>query len=443
MMNRTSRREQLLDKLPYQPTYLYRAMLNNEYQVNSTFDGVVSINDIGVQEYSYAVPVQSGPSFFNFDRNGYSMIASGYMLDVKEPKISFSFPDSKTGWDQFRIVAKSDKICRVYFLVVQRVKGQSEQFPDVSQMFEGTFVRPPDIAGALVAHRQYVLNIENPMRSETLLVGGDIILPDTADYDIFYLARAGSFTMSIVRRVFASTVSQPPTTKIGFPEVSDVTVSSFVFNMRFSDRRGKVYYVVTEDSMPCDEVALAAPKIPDEDLVDRLQACANSQPIYMNGTFEIGKRETLIDGDINRGEFSGFVSILDLPPYKSFYVYSVGISFGLTAQFSYAKTLVNLVGFTTSSDQNVVNEGNSTEIPIYVKLSKQPQKDEEVHFTCTLDDPTNNIIYTQLPPSFMEGRNYINWGERMLVGHVKSRRDTINHENSLQMYAIICSNIAR
>ena len=442
MMNRTSRREQLLDKLPYQPTYLYRAMLNNEYQVNSTFDGVVSINDIGVQEYSYAVPVQSGPSFFNFDRNGYSMIASGYMLDVKEPKISFSFPDSKTGWDQFRIVAKSDKICRVYFLVVQRVKGQSEQFPDVSQMFEGTFVRPPDIAGALVAHRQYVLNIENPMRSETLLVGGDIILPDTADYDIFYLARAGSFTMSIVRRVFASTVSQPPTTKIGFPEVSDVTVSSFVFNMRFSDRRGKVYYVVTEDSMPCDEVALAAPKIPDEDLVDRLQACANSQPIYMNGTFEIGKRETLIDGDINRGEFSGFVSILDLPPYKSFYVYSVGISFGLTAQFSYAKTLVNLVGFTTSSDQNVVNEGNSTEIPIYVKLSKQPQKDEEVHFTCTLDDPTNNIIYTQLPPSFMEGRNYINWGERMLVGHVKSRRDTINHENSLQMYAIICSNIA-
>ena len=60
------------------------------------------------------------------------------------------------------------------------------------------------------------------------------------------------------------------------------------------------------------------------------------------------------------GEFSGFVTVSDLPPYRSYYVYAVGISFGQTAQFQYSKTRIDLVGFAVHSERTFINEGDVT-----------------------------------------------------------------------------------
>ena len=443
--NRTQRRNDLLASPPFHSKKMYlaaAALLPPETVPMGNGEKPLTLHDMGVQEYTYAVPVMAGPSMFDV-HEGYSMVLSSAMLRIKEPTVSFEFPDSKTGWESFRIVMVCDVEVRVYLKVVQVVDlNATLLYPNASQMITGDFTRQPKQAGKAVAHRHYVVDIRKPWTPVVVVAGGAEILPDTSAYDIFYLARHGSYRMSATRRVQSATVSQPPKTKDGFPLVTGVTVSSFVYNVRFSDRRGTVFYIVTEENNLCDETALDA-DVPGTDFKDKLTACvANTPGTFQSGEFQVSQRETPVDGDENRGEFSGSIEIKGLPPYKSYVVYSTGISFGLTAQFEYEKTLVNLVGFAASAGTDVIHEGNQTRVPIFVKLSKQPHKDEVVQFSCVMHDTTLNARYTELPQNAMEGLNFNSWQSKMLVGHVVGERDMDNSEAALKAFRITCTNEA-
>ena len=282
-----------------------------------------------------------------------------------------------------------------------------------------------------------------PLMKYTLLVGGDNLIPDTTEYDIYYIAHEGSFGTSIIQHLNASTVSQPPNTKTGYPQVSGTTVNSFVYHVRFSDRKGSVYYVVTDEFNLCDETALNDNADPTKDLRDKLRDCATNLPVNFGfGEFLVDQRETPIEVDENRGEFSGLVSISNLPPYRSYYVYAVGISFGQTSQFAYTKTRIDLVGFAVHSDRPYINEGDVNPLGIYITLSKRPHIDETLSFSCKIEDFTNNVVYSNLPHDKMGTLGYENWEDRLLVGHVKGVRDKKNLESTYEAFRIICSNVA-
>ena len=352
----------MLSSVPFHPKKLYRAATSvlkpETVRLNNSND--IILYNIGIQEYTFSVPIQSGPSIFDL-ASDYSMLLSGELLNIKEPSISFEFPDAKSEWETIRIVMKSNVEVRVFLQLVQVVEENATlEFPNASEMIKGTYVRLPKQSGKKVAHRHYVVDIRKQQTPTEVIAGAIERLPDTSTFDIFYLARYGSYRVSNVRRVQSTTVSQPPQTKAGYPLVTRVTVSSFRYNIWFSDRKGTVYYVVTEENKLCDENMLNA-NIPGKDFKDKLIFCGENSPgVFQFGEFTVSKRESPLDGDENRGEFSGYIDIKGLPPYKSYVVYSTGISFGRTAQFGYKKTLINLVGFAISSGTSIIYEGNLT-----------------------------------------------------------------------------------
>ena len=192
------------------------------------------------------------------------------------------------------------QICPVLFSVGSKKRLHAGTYPAMEEVFTGLYNPAPAIVGESVTVRHYVLDVRVPLMKYTLLVGGDNLIPDTTEYDIYYIAHEGSFGTSIIQHVNASTVSQLPNTKTGYPQVSGTTVNSFVYHVRFSDRKGSVYYVVTDEFNLCDETALNDNTDPTKDHRDRLRDCAANLPVNFGfGEFLVDQRETPIEVDEN------------------------------------------------------------------------------------------------------------------------------------------------
>ena len=143
----------------------------------------------------------------------------------------------------------------------------------MEEVFTGLYNPAPAIVGESVTVRHYVIDVPVSLMKYTLLVGGDNSIPDTTEYDIYYIAHEGSFGTSIIQHLNASTVSQPPSTKTGYPQVSGTTVNSFVYHVRFPIE--KVLYTMSSDEFNlCDETALNDNADPTKDLRDKLRDCA-------------------------------------------------------------------------------------------------------------------------------------------------------------------------
>ena len=187
-------------------------------------------------------------------------------MNIEVPKLKIEFPDVRIGWESFRLVLESDKSVRCYFLLVQKNDYMQEHTLRWKKFLLGCIIQHL-LSWASVTVRHYVLDVRVPLMKYTLLVGGDNLIPDTTtDYDIYYIAHEGSFGTSIIQHVNASTVSQPPNTKTGYPQVSGTTVNGFCLSYAFSDRKGSVYYVVTDEFNLCDETALNDNTDPTKDV---------------------------------------------------------------------------------------------------------------------------------------------------------------------------------